>query len=831
MKKSFTLAILFLCSFLFLATKSQATHVMGSEILYQCTGNGTYKVTVKVYRDCNGIFLAQTPLVAYSGSNTVTVSNQTKVSVRDITTNPNGCYILSRCAGGGPYGIEEHIWEMTLDLSSYADCDWTLYWQQCCRNSAITTGQADQNFFTTAKLNKCISGCNNSPVFKNDPGAVALVCRNKDLIYDHGAIDALDNDSLSYHLVDPLQSVSNPASYNGVFSAMRPLSFLGFPNSNLQSPAGFHLNPTTGQLQFRPTQSNQIAVFVVEVKEWRMVNGQMTHIGSIRRDIQVIVIDCPNNTAPLIDVSNSASVCAGNKVCFPIRTTDLDPYDTVRISWNSSLPGATFTNNNGVTRLAQGEVCWTPDSTHVSSSPHIFTITAKDNWCKANNSTTDTISIWVRSGFQQPQFNFTYQNIQCGYYRFNHTVQGNYSGYQSFYFLRDSANQNVWFSNQMTDSVWLKPGNYEMTLAAYSDSLCYTSIKYPVQVAPVDTIGQYRVKQFCKTDHEFLEFGFSVFGTTASYVTWDWETSPGNVISKGSGNPIGVFKNAAGLYYGTGQVYNCVFIDSVSLSWIDPPNVASMSLNDTVCVSEYVQFSDTLLSGNVASHIWHFGDGDTSTSHNPQHFYMEGDSTYWVTHLSYNTQGCYDLDSIAIWVLPAISFDPLPASYTASAVDSCYLSIGQGQTGVSYQWQVDTGSGFVDLIANANYHGVNSPVLVIKPLLSNMSGNKYRCQASNPECTENSSTVTLMVTPGTSVQGATLANFKVYPNPAEGDLYIEMTEYSGMVSGQILSSTGQVVQRFDLNSPLHHIDIKNLAPGLYLLRLDAQGPALRFFKQ
>ena len=32
-----------------------ATHLMAGDLTYTCLGNGEYKVTLKVYRDCNGI--------------------------------------------------------------------------------------------------------------------------------------------------------------------------------------------------------------------------------------------------------------------------------------------------------------------------------------------------------------------------------------------------------------------------------------------------------------------------------------------------------------------------------------------------------------------------------------------------------------------------------------------------------------------------------------------------------------------------------------------------------------------------------------------------------
>lgn len=50
-------------------------------------------------------------------------------------------------------------------------------------------------------------------------------------------------------------------------------------------------------------------------------------------------------------------------------------------------------------------------------------------------------------------------------------------------------------------------------------------------------------------------------------------------------------------------------------------------------------------------------------------------------------------------------------------------------TGTSYQWQVDTGSGFVDISNNANYAGVQSKILQLNNIISGWNGYKYRCVA------------------------------------------------------------------------------------------------------
>src|SRR5690606_29453403 len=144
-----------------------------SDIVYKCLGGGQYEVLVRVYRDCNGVALNQSDLVATCGANTVRVSTQTRISVRDITGISPNCGITSACAGGSyPYGVEEHVYSMILDLSSYSCCNWTLSWEQCCRNNAISTGMAGDNFYTTASLNKCLASCNSSPDFTNPPVAI-----------------------------------------------------------------------------------------------------------------------------------------------------------------------------------------------------------------------------------------------------------------------------------------------------------------------------------------------------------------------------------------------------------------------------------------------------------------------------------------------------------------------------------------------------------------------------------------------------------------------------------------------------------------------------------
>ncbi|MEI6579336.1 MAG: hypothetical protein WCN92_07705, partial [Eubacteriales bacterium] len=145
----------------------------------------------------------------------------------------------------------------------------------------------------------------------------------------------------------------------------KAIYFWGFPNDALPPPRGIHLDPQTGDIQFRPMKS-EVTVMVIKVKEYR--NGVL--IGEIRRDLQIIVIPCVSNTPPSISTPNgirSKSVCAGETVTFTFSTSDPNTPDTVTISWNRAIPGASWTDNNGTVKHPTGNFSWTPTDAHVSS--------------------------------------------------------------------------------------------------------------------------------------------------------------------------------------------------------------------------------------------------------------------------------------------------------------------------------------------------------------------------------------------------------------------------------------------------------------------------------
>ncbi|MBS1584456.1 MAG: T9SS type A sorting domain-containing protein [Bacteroidetes bacterium] len=97
--------------------------------------------------------------------------------------------------------------------------------------------------------------------------------------------------------------------------------------------------------------------------------------------------------------------------------------------------------------------------------------------------------------------------------------------------------------------------------------------------------------------------------------------------------------------------------------------------------------------------------------------------------------------------LPAVTTDPIDA--TACAGSSATFTVGATGAGITYQWQENTGSGFVNISDNATYNGTTTATLTINGLTAAMSGNQYRVVVTGtcpPPAISNFATLTVSTT-------------------------------------------------------------------------------------
>lgn len=463
-----------------LIPQAKADHFIGSDFTWECLGNDTFKIILTFYQDCNGCHVGVRPtgctwelcglprLTINSNCGTKTATF-TQKSHEDITpVCDEQCTRCTKCQCTFQFGIRKHVLETVVYLGTERKngcCEFTLSYFSCCRSTAITTGAANNSFYVDAQLNACQTPCDNSPRFTNAP--IAILCLGRDFIYNQGVVDDDRDtatggliDSLVYSFASPMRSATQATPWSGSYDYDKPLYYLGFPKKNLKFPRGLHLDTFTGDMMFRPMKQ-EITVLAIKIEQYR--NGKK--ISETRRDVQIIVIKCPDNEPPVISGINCSkpltknfktTACADETLCFTVCTSDKNKDDTVTINWNAGIPGATFKILNKGDKRENGQFCWTPTEAQVSKFPYSFVVTAKDNACPVNGYTARSFQITVK---EPPKAIYDTLVYDCGNAEFSVQKTG-----------RINIAQYMWVLN----------GNQKVRKGAIKDTV-YTKFKYPGQ--------------------------------------------------------------------------------------------------------------------------------------------------------------------------------------------------------------------------------------------------------------------------------------------------------------------------------------------------------------
>ena len=392
----------------FLSFNVNATHVVGGDVEYECTGPRIWKIRLTIYRLCSGAALCSNmgctlpmtarPNTTLNPAGCVATPNNVAmtlslVKVEDVgkanvalcgNLAKNGCNNLGQVTPG-PYNpsIEKYIFEGTLNLSmpslNNTNCAyWDVFWELCCRNDNIwnLAGSSGQSFRIGATINifnRSQNPCkNNSPILKNEN---ALTLHSGiEYVLNSGAVDP-DGDSLSYELSPASQQGGGLVNYQPPGSSVYPfpLNSSKPPHSNFPQPNGPYviIDSLNGDISFNPLNNTSGLIggnMNIRIKQWSYdINGVPILVGITQRDLQLFVLNSPANNPPRFITSPSLpnnqpkynhEITAGQQLCFTITAKDTDVYplipryDTTFISWNQGIvrPGKlTFAPNYTVT--------------------------------------------------------------------------------------------------------------------------------------------------------------------------------------------------------------------------------------------------------------------------------------------------------------------------------------------------------------------------------------------------------------------------------------------------------------------------------------------------
>lgn len=607
-----------------------ASHVLGGEISYRSLGNSRYEVTVKVVRDCAGSQVSQSPI--YVRGDTITnelivLNNQTKISILDITPAGIECNYINRCSGGtNSVGFEQHIWVTVLDLTGYLSCNWVLSWEQCCRIGAITTGPANSPFFLQASLNSCLDRANSSPVFAQTPKV--LLCLNSNEQFSFGAVDAFgDGDSLSYHLAAPRTGRTTFASWLGNYNHTRPIQFWGFPVTTYNWPAGFHLNAQNGDLAFRPISINTASVITVEVKEWRRINGIMTHIGSVTREQVVYVVNCQGTKAPEIPSQLSYTACAESEFCREFSGFDADG-DTVRLSWSGLMPGMSVTYSQDSAGIGKSTLCWKPDSKYINTGPVHLLLTASKG-CPFPLTTTKAVFINV---VDKHEVSMSHEVLDCGYlamnYQFNDSFLSKFN-----YAVIDTNGVVCWEGMNRTDTARILPGVYILRLSLETTGECLYIVEDSVIMPDYLQVSLGNDMQFCNGDSVSLSVN-TVLGSGVNQYVWV-DASNNQLVGQGSPQ-LRVKPDKQTLYYvEVTDELNCMNRDTISLIPFSQI-VSGLDSFYAACTDELLDV-EAIQNPSIKSYLWNTADTTAGIQ-------IAFSGKYWVTLT--DTNGCSTTDTL-----------------------------------------------------------------------------------------------------------------------------------------------------------------------------------------
>ncbi|QNA45985.1 glycosyl hydrolase [Lacibacter sediminis] len=177
--------------------------------------------------------------------------------------------------------------------------------------------------------------------------------------------------------------------------------------------------------------------------------------------------------------------------------------------------------------------------------------------------------------------------------------------------------------------------------------------------------------------------------------------------------------------------------------------------------------------------------------------------------------GAYELTC----AVPTVTTQPVDRE--KSYGDTARFSFEGAGTAIAYQWQINTGSGFVNITASENnpgsiYTGFNSAQLDISSLTVSMSGYQYKCVITNSCGTASTNTVILTVNPIT-VTIAANDKTKIYgeDNPAldatvSGTINGDALNYTLSTAAEKFSSAGSYPIAIDLGSnPNYSVTVNN----------------------
>ncbi len=637
----------------FFVLKASATHIVGGEMIYDDLGGGTYRVTLKVYRDCNSAspfngMGNSTPayLTVYDGAQNFIglydIGAPVVTSVPPTINNP--CILTPNTVC-----VEQGVYTYTLNLPPITG-GYDIIYQVSYRNvtilNIVSPGSTGSTYYTHIPGPEK-AAANSSPRFTNLPPI--FVCNSLKFTFNHSATDP-DGDQLVYSICTPFQGMdaccptinATPSTNSNCISPPSacptenppppylPVIFTSSYTSSypISSNPAFSINPNTGVFSGTPNMNGQW-VFNICIQEFRNNVLLNTHY----RDFQVNVVTCSVTVQSII--KDQPSQCMGNAFTFTNQSVGGTAYN-----WDFGDP----TTNADTSHVLN------PNYTYADTGTYVVTLITNPGKPCADTS-QKTVYVYPPLSITMPQIaDQCYKNNA-----FNFNITGNYLPQTTFQWnFSSAATPSTSTLSNPANITYSAAGTYTIKVKA-KQFACRDSITrtFKIIAPPVAKINNLPTS-LCDP----ATVAFSNGSSSELPLKYYWHFSNGaNSIAY---EPTQIF-TPVGVYGVTLTVVTdsiCKDTSSVSINnvTVNPMPHAGFTFSPQVTSIFDPEISiNSAASYDVLYWQYLFGDGTESYFPFEKHIYSDyGD--YLIEQIVTNKYGCTDTLGQVVKILPEFRF-------------------------------------------------------------------------------------------------------------------------------------------------------------------------------
>ena len=230
------------------------------------------------------------------------------------------------------------------------------------------------------------------------------------------------------------------------------------------------------------------------------------------------------------------------------------------------------------------------------------------------------------------------------------------------------------------------PGIYQVTLTVTNSVNCYNDTTINVLVRDLPWPMFTSENNCYGTESYFFDQSFTTSGVITN---WDWNFGDGNTDTVP--DPVHIY-DTSGTFYVTLIVtnsYGCQ--DSITKEHTVYQNpIAAFTYTNSYCPAGQVRFTDNSITfgANISSWYWIFENQAGSTLPNPIYTYSIYDTTYTVTLIIEDENGCSDTITDSVYVKPGFEFTfTVESECVGQPAQFTPVNLAQGDSLLSVHWR------------------------------------------------------------------------------------------------------------------------------------------------